>query len=203
MDDALISLSKAAQLLGVHPSTVRLWSDQGKLPVYRTSGGHRRFRSGEVESWKQAQTTTEPVDLEQLAQHMLTRIRLKLEEAPPETETWYLKLDNEAREHYRHSGRALSQGLAQSMSVPSRQAVSQAWGIGRDYAVYARKAHLGRMEAIRAFLYFRNALIDSLVEGYQDAGKPAIKACSEILHHAQQYTDQVLIALLEGYEYGG
>ncbi len=41
--DEWLSLSDAARLLGVHPSTVRLWSDKGVLPTHRTSGGHRRY----------------------------------------------------------------------------------------------------------------------------------------------------------------
>ena len=40
-----LSLREAAQLLGVHPGTVRNWADKGLLPVYRTRGGpglHRK-----------------------------------------------------------------------------------------------------------------------------------------------------------------
>ena len=51
MTDEWLSLSDAAKLLGVHPSTVRLWSDKGVLPTHRTSGGHRRYRRNEVLLW--------------------------------------------------------------------------------------------------------------------------------------------------------
>ena len=34
-----LSLSDAAEYLGVHPSTVRAWADKGDLPVHRTAGG--------------------------------------------------------------------------------------------------------------------------------------------------------------------
>lgn len=33
----------AANLLGVSPSRLRRWADEGRLEVVRTSGGHRRF----------------------------------------------------------------------------------------------------------------------------------------------------------------
>ena len=33
MTDEWLSLKGAAELLGVHPSTVRLWSDKGVLPT--------------------------------------------------------------------------------------------------------------------------------------------------------------------------
>jgi len=41
---ASLPITKAARLLGVHPNTLRTWSDQGRLPCLRvTSRGDRRF----------------------------------------------------------------------------------------------------------------------------------------------------------------
>ena len=51
MSDEWLSLRGAADILGVHPSTVRAWSDKGLLPVHRTQGGHRRYKRSEVEMW--------------------------------------------------------------------------------------------------------------------------------------------------------
>lgn len=52
-----LSLSKVASILGVHPSTVRNWSDQGVLPVHRTKGGHRRYLRSEIDLWMELQKT--------------------------------------------------------------------------------------------------------------------------------------------------
>lgn len=41
--DMKVSVSKAAQALGVHPDTLRRWEAKGRLEVERTVGGHRRF----------------------------------------------------------------------------------------------------------------------------------------------------------------
>ena len=49
-DRALISVAQAAHLLGVHPNTIRSWTDSGRLPAYRINArGDRRFRRGDVE----------------------------------------------------------------------------------------------------------------------------------------------------------
>lgn len=40
----LLRLGEAAEILEVHPDTVRRWADQGKVPFVRTPGGERRFR---------------------------------------------------------------------------------------------------------------------------------------------------------------
>jgi diguanylate cyclase (GGDEF)-like protein/excisionase family DNA binding protein len=49
---ATVSVTKAARLLGVHPNTVRAWSDQGRLPCLRINArGDRRFRLDELQAF--------------------------------------------------------------------------------------------------------------------------------------------------------
>jgi diguanylate cyclase (GGDEF)-like protein/excisionase family DNA binding protein len=48
--DATLTVTKAARLLGVHPNTVRAWSDQGRLRYYRINPrGDRRYRLGDLQ----------------------------------------------------------------------------------------------------------------------------------------------------------
>ena len=39
---------QAAAILGVAPATIRIWTDTGELPHWRTPGGHRRFTEDDV-----------------------------------------------------------------------------------------------------------------------------------------------------------
>ncbi|HUP54855.1 MAG TPA: GAF domain-containing protein [Methylomirabilota bacterium] len=49
-NDATLSVTKAARLLGVHPNTVRTWSDAGRLRYYRINArGDRRYRLGDLQ----------------------------------------------------------------------------------------------------------------------------------------------------------
>ena len=53
--DATLSVTKAARLLGVHPNTIRAWSDQGRLRYYRINPrGDRRYRLGDLERFLDA-----------------------------------------------------------------------------------------------------------------------------------------------------
>ena len=48
--DATLSVTKAARLLGVHPNTVRAWSDAGRLRYYRINPrGDRRYRQSDLQ----------------------------------------------------------------------------------------------------------------------------------------------------------
>ena len=44
-----LTLGQAANFLGVAQSTIRKWSDQGRVPAFYTPGGHRRFRRRDLE----------------------------------------------------------------------------------------------------------------------------------------------------------
>src|ERR687886_146493 len=43
-DPEWLTLGQAAKYLGVAQSTIRKWSDQGRVPAFYTPGGHRRYR---------------------------------------------------------------------------------------------------------------------------------------------------------------
>ena len=46
-----LTLGQAASYLGVAQSTIRKWSDGGRLPAFYTPGGHRRFQRGDLDSF--------------------------------------------------------------------------------------------------------------------------------------------------------
>jgi excisionase family DNA binding protein len=46
-----LTLGQAAQFLGVAQSTIRKWSDQGRVPAFYTPGGHRRYRRRDLEAF--------------------------------------------------------------------------------------------------------------------------------------------------------
>jgi excisionase family DNA binding protein len=49
MEDELLSPTEVARLACVSPCAVRLWADEGRLPVLRTAAGMRLFRRADVE----------------------------------------------------------------------------------------------------------------------------------------------------------
>ena len=46
-----LTLGQAAKYLGVAQSTIRKWSDSGRLAAFYTPGGHRRFRRSDLDAF--------------------------------------------------------------------------------------------------------------------------------------------------------
>ncbi len=197
MTDEWLSLSDAAKLLGVHPSTVRLWSDKGVLPTHRTSGGHRRYRRDEVLLWSNTarEVRVEPEGVMQMA---MKNVRVQIGEANLESEGWYQKLDEKARLQYRESAHSLSRGLMTYLSAENGDD-SEAHAIGYEYASRARRYGLSEVDATRALLFFRNVLIESVMKVYREANIHSGRAWEEMLHKMHTFTDLILISLLETY----
>jgi len=46
-----LTLGQAAKYLGMAQSTIRKWSDSGRLPAFYTPGGHRRYRRNDLDQF--------------------------------------------------------------------------------------------------------------------------------------------------------
>ena len=195
-----LSLGQLAGLLGVHPSTVRLWSDRGQIPVHRTLGNHRRYIRSEVEAWAQTSSKDRRMEPENITRFALRRIRFKIDKGQLEAEAWYQNLSEQAREQYRQSGRFLVQGLARYLSSKESGAIAEAHSLGYEYASRGRRCAMDHVDAVRAFLFFRNALMESLIAVFQQAGCPCGSEWGEMLTRTFTFTDQIQLALLETYQ---
>lgn len=194
-----LSLSEAAELLGVHPSTVRNWADQGVLPVHRTQGGHRRFIRREIDLWMQSQRMKPDNDSNGMFRNALKYARIQIVEGHLEGETWYQKMDDAARNAYRQSGRALMQGLMKSQAVDDESAKNEARTLGVDYASIGRRYNLTILETTQAFLFFRNVLIESAFHVYEQASIHSPQAWGEMFRTINNFSDHILLTLIETY----
>ena len=166
MPDKWLRLSEIAEELGVHPSTVRNWTNQGMMPYHRTKGGHRRFIRSEVDLWLKSQQDDVASAANLIVQAALKGTRVKISEGNLNAESWYQKLDSEARDKYRQSGRHLMQGLVTYLSANRKEGSAETRSLGYEYATRGRRYGLDVVEATKAFLFFRNALLDSLLLVY-------------------------------------
>jgi excisionase family DNA binding protein len=203
MPNEWLSLSKVATILGVHPSTIRNWSDQGMIPVHRTQGGHRRYLRSEVELWIESQRANGDdslADIRLAMQSALKNTRFQISEGRLNEELWYQKLDDEARQQYRASGRSLLQGLLKFLTSEHELATAEAEALGYEYASRGRRYGMNSVEATHAFLFFRNVLMESMLSVYEAAAVRSPFAWSDMFRKMGDFTDKILITIMETYE---
>lgn len=190
-----ISLKEAAAIIGVHPSTIRLWTNKGILPAHRTQGGHRRYKRLDMELWAE-HVRRGGLEPDAMMQSAVRNVRIRIAEGQLEAEAWYQKLDTEARSQYRHSAHSLFQGLMVFLSSNGQDASSEAHAVGFEYASRGHRYSLSYVEAAQAFLFFRNTLIESVVHAYRQANVPF----DEMLRRMHIFTDEILVSLLQTYQ---
>lgn len=199
-DPNWLSLSQVAQLLGVHPSTVRLWADKGDLPAHRTVGQHRRFKRADVEAWAAARREAEPATGPMIVQAVLGRTRLQMTEGRLQNQNWYTKLGEVRRAEFREVGRRLLQALLQYLGEEEPEAaVTAAQAVGRDYERLGRAAGLTLAETVRLFQFFDDFLYESVVDVYQAQGRRAAREWAAMHRRVAAFTKTVMLALVEAH----
>jgi excisionase family DNA binding protein len=69
--DQLLTSSEVGELLQVNPSSVKKWVDDGRLPAFRTPGGHRRIRAADLVQFLDVHRMPIPRDLEPTARRRI------------------------------------------------------------------------------------------------------------------------------------
>ncbi len=198
--DEWLSLSQAAKQLGVHPSTVRAWADHGYLPSQRTQGGHRRFRRSDVDLRMHTRYENSTPEAASVYANVLRNTRVQISENNLETEKWYRKMDNEAREQYRLSGRSLVQGLVGHLTSNDGGLEAEARSLGYEYASRGQRVGLTSVEAAHAFQFFRTAVMDAILTAYENADVRSPQIWSELFRKMNSFSDLIIITLLDTYE---
>ena len=113
-----MGLSEASQVLGVSPATLRRWSDAGRLRVFTTPGGHRRFSRDALERLLPADRSRRPsIGGAGLSPGRIARTyRRASRDAAPEL-PWVLTLTDEQRLQFRERGQLLAASVLQFLDA--------------------------------------------------------------------------------------
>ncbi len=197
-----ISLSEAADLLGIHPATARLWADRNELPSRRTNGGHRRFRRTDIEArLRQDNEPRSDPAAQLLIQSVLGRVRFAFTDGTLNTLSWYEHFDENAREAYRLLGRRVLELLLRAITdgTHTDELRREAIQLGTEYGSITNTSHVPVADAVRAFLYFRTLIDESVLQLAEVRGSrdhqdiPWIESLNQI----QTITNEILPALIE------
>ena len=200
--DEWLSLREAADMLGIHPATVRLWADRNELPSRRTNGGHRRFRRADIEARLRQEAERKPNPAAQLlVQSVLGRVRFAFTDGTLNTLPWHQHFNEAARDAYRSLGRRVLELLLRAItdSTIREELQREAIQLGTEYGSITYNAHVPVADAVRAFLYFRSLVDESVLQLAEVQGVRDHQDIpwAESLRQIQLLTNEILPALIE------
>ena len=132
--------------------------------------------------------------------NVLRNTRVQISESNLQAENWYRKMDDEAREQYRLSGRSLVQGLISHLSSSEEGLEAEARSLGYEYASRGQRVGLTSVEAAHAFQFFRTAVMDAILSAYENADVRSPQIWSDLFRRMNSFSDLIIITLLDTYE---
>ena len=163
--DKLLGITQAAKLLGVHPLTLRNWTEKGYLPFYRTPGGHRRFSQQELLAFLATMNQGSPED--GIVTVAKQAVRSALASLPVETPILAMQdkgeaMPDEQREGMRSVGHKLLDLAIQYVTGDGDvSALAKAKKIGKTYGAFAMNRGLSMSETVATFNFFRDTIIET------------------------------------------
>ncbi|MBN1564619.1 MAG: helix-turn-helix domain-containing protein [Anaerolineae bacterium] len=197
-----VSLGEAAEIIGVHPATIRNWAERGELPFRRTPGGHRRFRRSDLQNWLDSNRITQPTEAQMVVQSALGRARLEIGERNKITEQdWYSTLNTEARSIMRQQGLRLMEALIRHLANPaSKTELKTAQAIGQVYGDLLQRQGLTLSQALEGYFYFADFLLEAVIQMAETNATRSPGSWGDMLHHMNNFTREILVAMIIIYE---
>jgi excisionase family DNA binding protein len=194
-----VSLRQAAEMLGVHPATVRNWADKGELPSRRTPGGHRRFRKGDLLQYAETQGELQPLEVQLIIQNALGQARMQVGEL--NREEWYNAISDATREHMRREGRRALEALRVYMAHGAPDALlAEAITMGKEYAQALSQDNLTLPQAVRGYLYFSDFVINSILTWSEVTPPRNASEWANLLRQVNTFIHAMLLSIIEYYE---
>lgn len=196
-----IGLTEASRILGVSPTTLRRWSDDGILETFTTPGGHRRFDVRSVRRLLPGRP--ERPTMERLGEtpERIARAyrRAHAEGALP----WVGLLDDAQRRAFREHGQGIARELLAILDAPTEadraSHVAVASRSAAQYGVAAAALGVGAATIVETFLQFRRPFLAEMLAVSRRRGLDTVSA-TDLVRRASDAMDELMIATVRAYD---
>ena len=202
-DPDWVGLSEASQVLGVSPATLRRWSDAGRVRVFTTPGGHRRFSRTALERLLPTDRARRPaIGGSGLDSSRISRTYRKASRDVSPELPWVLTLTDEQRILFRERGHLLAASLLQYLDATQPETAQHhlkaASVSAREYGGLAASLGLSLSQTVEGFLRFRAPFHQELAVAARRNGFDAAET-TDLLVTAERAMDQLLLATMTGH----
>ncbi len=185
-----LTLEQASKRLGVHPTTLRRWADEGAVGVFVTPGGHRRFLPADLDRFAEEHHRSHlPANRESgWADHAIAHARQSLR-----TEVWAASYDEEERENQRYLGRTLMGLVLQYVVQPTEDShlLEEARRIGAQHAQNAMRHGRSLLDLLKAISFFRTTLLEVVLLETPRADRGRNDADAHLLRRIERLVGEV------------
>ena len=193
-----LTLEQASERLGVHPTTLRRWVDEGAVEAFFTPGGHRRFRLADLERFeREHQRGRCPVAPQQgLVDHAIAHTRLDIP-----GQRWAMVYGEGERETQRYLGRRLMGLTLQYLSRgdDGEELLEEARSIGALHASNALRRGQTLVDLLQAISFFRTTLIEVALLEQPQATQLQREASVRMLRRIERLLGEVQAGVVELY----
>lgn len=195
-----VSLRRAAEILGVHPATVRNWADEGKLASRRTPGNHRRFLLSELQKHLHSAPDTQPIEVQLIIQNALGQTRMGVGDGTLTNVPWYEAMSEATRTALRGQGREVLEEMRRYLAGGAQDAqLSAAIKLGERYAMRLSEDGLTLPQAVRGFFYFSDFVINAMIT-WSEITPRSSNDWAALLRQVNTFTNVMMLSLIEYYE---
>ncbi len=161
--ETLISISEASHILGVSEVTLRQWTDEGKIKVFVTPGGHRRYARADLKKFMSAHPRM--LGIKDLVIELEDTIQLHREIARKflDNTAWYSNLSKESQAQLADLGRRLLSLIIKYVTEPSKrdETIKLAYDSGHNLGETLAKLGLPLTDSVEAFIQHRKPIINA------------------------------------------
>ncbi len=175
-------------MLGVDETTLRGWADAGKVRVFRTPGGHRRFNVLDLDALLK-ETSRGPrggfakPDHAESPRHWFA------------SRPWFSEIDEEARARARAQCGRLMEALQAYVDGGEAQGLDSARRIGGDLGREVARWGLTPAQSTEIFLHFKRGVFDMLA-----AVRRTSSGQVRSLRSADDFLGEALHAMIQAFE---
>ncbi len=201
VQESLVSIGEASEILGVSEAALRQWTDEGKIKAFITPGGHRRYSRTELKKFMGSHAKM--LGIKDLVVELEDTVQLhrKIARTSLATTSWYSNLSEESQEHLAEMGRRLLNLTIRYIAEPSKREENTKLirDVGHNHGEMLAKLGLPLTDSIEAFILHRDPIMNAATHLLRKR-EAVTGRVVEAIPLAAHVMDEALVALVAAHQ---
>ncbi len=201
MNDDLITIGEAAEILGVSEPALRTWTDEGQIKAFVTPGGHRRYLRSDLKKF--IGLNQKRLGIKGLTEKLegTATVHRDMDATMVSSGLWRGQMDEATQQRFAVLGRQLLTLITQCITKPSRpeETIAAAREIGRSYGALTGGLKMPLVASVKAFIQHRQPMLTATFE-MMKKGEINDRQAAEAVPLIDQAIDEALVSLVTAHQ---